>query len=53
MSEIRTLGEKVPGIQTGASVKRHGQRQWIMFFEPELDEKDFPDILKYSLTRLV
>ena len=45
LSEIRALGSEASQVRTGAPMMNDGQRQWIEFMEPDLDETDsFPQI---------
>ena len=45
LSEIRALGGEASQVKTGAPVINDGQRQWVEFMEPAVDETDsFPQI---------
>ena len=42
LAEVRALGDHGPRIETGAPVTIDGERQWVTFTEPDVDESDFP-----------
>jgi aminoglycoside 3-N-acetyltransferase len=44
LSEVRSFGDNAPRTRTGAPVLVDGERRWIKFNEPQLDESDFHQI---------